>query len=220
MDKIIHQIWIGENEMPQKIKNYTDSIKTMNPNYEYKLWGNELFSMYNNNPLFKNFSKGANNIKAHLADIYRLLILRDFGGIYCDVDMMPIKSFDLIWDTIHNYDIVFTSNKPSMITSFTNNSFIYCKKNGFHVNRICSDEFCKTQKFIKTFNFKIVDIYIKSNNDKDIFILPYYYVQPEKDDIRKETIAIHDFMGSWKKERRDIKKSKWMNCKENKNEKR
>lgn len=198
MDKIIHQIWIGDNEMPDKIKNYTDSIKKMNPDYEYKLWGNELFSKYEKDPFFIAFVDNTFGKESYLSDIFRLLLLRDYGGIYCDTDMFSYKSFDVIWDFLNNYNIVFTSNPPFLAPEFTNNSFIFSLKNGYHINRLCDIKFLKSKfRINEVFNFKIIDLYLRYHNDENVFILPYYYMQSRKYNKEKESILFHAFTKYW-----------------------
>lgn len=38
--KIIHQIWIGHDQLPHNKKVLMDSVKNLHPDYEYKLWTN------------------------------------------------------------------------------------------------------------------------------------------------------------------------------------
>ena len=39
--KIIHQIWIGNRQLPLKLQQYQETWKEQNPDWEYKLWTNE-----------------------------------------------------------------------------------------------------------------------------------------------------------------------------------
>ena len=41
MEKIIHQIWVGKFEMPDREKRFIEKLITMNPSYEHKLWVND-----------------------------------------------------------------------------------------------------------------------------------------------------------------------------------
>ena len=49
--KIIHQIWIG-NEIPEKFKEFTEKMKDVHEalGYKYKLWGNEIWKKYADDP--------------------------------------------------------------------------------------------------------------------------------------------------------------------------
>lgn len=81
--KIIHQIWIGPHPMPTELMS---SWKTMNPDWEYKLWTEQ------NIPVLYN-KKQYNEIKSYAgkADILRLEILFQFGGIYLDADSLCLQ---------------------------------------------------------------------------------------------------------------------------------
>ena len=41
--KIIHQLWLGDNEMPEHCKRFVEEMKKLHPDYEHHLWGNEVF---------------------------------------------------------------------------------------------------------------------------------------------------------------------------------
>ena len=81
--KIIHQIWVG-NEIPEDILENTKQIQELNPEFEYRLYRNEIVYEFN-----------MENIKftkiAFLVDILRLKILQKYGGIYIDCDVIPQK---------------------------------------------------------------------------------------------------------------------------------
>lgn len=97
--KKLHQIWIGDKNPPEHCIAFSKQMKEMHPDWEYKLWTNEeVFKIYKDDPFL---SKWMNNVDdkgiyqlAFFADRIRLLILRDFGGVYVDMDARPIKSFN------------------------------------------------------------------------------------------------------------------------------
>ena len=98
--KIIHQIWIGE-EIPEKFKGFTNKMRDMHIplGYEHKLWGNELWEKYADDPIIANYSKEDIQL-AYVTDRFRMLILRDYGGIAVDPDCEIIKSFDYIMNKL------------------------------------------------------------------------------------------------------------------------
>ena len=53
--KKIHQLWVGDLEIPKHLKEFTDSMSDINPGYECKLWGNEVFERYGDDPFLKNY---------------------------------------------------------------------------------------------------------------------------------------------------------------------
>jgi hypothetical protein len=98
--RIIHQIWIGE-EIPKKFKEFTDKMRDMHTplGYRYKLWGNELWTKYANDPYIASYAKG-NFPLAYVTDRFRMLLLRDYGGIAVDPDCEIIRSFDNIMNRL------------------------------------------------------------------------------------------------------------------------
>tara|TARA_R110000796_G_scaffold241595_1_gene363336 strand:- start:19 stop:1491 length:1473 start_codon:yes stop_codon:yes gene_type:complete len=89
--KLIHQLWIGDKPPP---RNAMNSVKTMNDDYEYMLWNEELIA----EKLIIN-SRYQRKIDGHSAiwgkaDMYRYLILEQFGGIFIDADMVSIERLD------------------------------------------------------------------------------------------------------------------------------
>ena len=89
--KIIHQLWIGDKEMPINAMN---SVKNMNLNYKYMFWCEKTIEEnLNIKPRYQR------KIDEHTAiwgkaDLYRYLILEQYGGIFVDADMVCIEPFD------------------------------------------------------------------------------------------------------------------------------
>ena len=46
--KIIHQIWIGPKPLPNQYKEFSQKMIEMHPDWEYHLWGNEIFTKVSN----------------------------------------------------------------------------------------------------------------------------------------------------------------------------
>ena len=44
--KIIHQIWVGDNPIPDYCKEFHLKMKQLHPDWEVNLWGNEIFTTY------------------------------------------------------------------------------------------------------------------------------------------------------------------------------
>ena len=89
--KIINQLWIGDRPRPVNAMN---SIRDMNPSYKYMLWNEE--SIKANlviNPKYKRKIEEHSAIWGQ-ADMYRYLILEQFGGIFIDADMVAVEPLD------------------------------------------------------------------------------------------------------------------------------
>lgn len=90
MEKILHQIWIGPYPMPPKEAGLTagirDNMAKHNPDWTYKLWTDaslpdmpEKFRV-----LWKQF--GDRRDYAFQADLLRVFLLYEYGGMYLDTD--------------------------------------------------------------------------------------------------------------------------------------
>lgn len=89
--KIIHQIWLGPLEIPEKYKEYTASWKNLHSDWEYKLWREK--DIENWNFASKDLYNKASSYQEK-SDILRYEILKKFGGLYIDLDYRALKSFD------------------------------------------------------------------------------------------------------------------------------
>ena len=95
---IIHQTWKDEN-IPDKMNFCVNSWKIKNKNYEHKFWSDKdiyLF-IYNYYPKYLNL---LNKVKFGIqkADIFRILALYHYGGLYVDIDfecLIPIDQWNI-----------------------------------------------------------------------------------------------------------------------------
>jgi mannosyltransferase OCH1-like enzyme len=88
--KRIHQIWLG-SEFPEGYKEWADSWKQLNPDYEYRLWTDADVDELKL-PNLKAYKTITN--PGPRSDILRYHILNKYGGIYIDTDFECLKSFD------------------------------------------------------------------------------------------------------------------------------
>ena len=176
--KIIHQIWIGPNKIPNI---WMDTIKNFCKKYDYKymLWDNNAVNNFTlTNKVYYDIEKTYNG----KSDILRYEILYNHGGIYIDADCIILKE-DKFEELINNFinstsNVAFGYEKDnelitgSVIISTLNSSFI---KN-------CIDK-------IKTRNFKklawksvgpqlITDIYNELSDKSDICVYPSKVLYP------------------------------------------
>jgi len=87
--KKIHQIWLG-SEFPEGYKEWAESWKRLNPDYEYRLWTDK-----DVDDLRLPNRKAYNDITnlGPKSDILRYHILNKYGGIYIDTDFECLQSF-------------------------------------------------------------------------------------------------------------------------------
>ncbi len=82
--KIIHQVWIGPNPIPEFCQEFMRDMKNKHEKlgYIYKFWGNEIWEKYKEDKFIQNYKTDPETFKyAYICDRLRLLLLRDYGGI-------------------------------------------------------------------------------------------------------------------------------------------
>jgi mannosyltransferase OCH1-like enzyme len=134
--KIIHQIWMiwSKKEMPPEWKKAQQKWKDLYSDYEYVLWGNEnsLDLIKKEYPQYLDMYIGFEyNIQR--ADFIRYCILKLYGGIYADLDIVPEKKFtdETFYGT--NSDVYLTrQNKDNFLKNslgLIQNNIMVSKKN-------------------------------------------------------------------------------------------
>ena len=113
--KIIHYCWFGGNPMPKKFKKNINKWKNNLPDYEFVLWNESNFNIYN----FE-FTKKAYEQKkfAFVSDFVRLYALINFGGVYLDIDMEFVSRFD----ELLNKDLILGFEVNNVTTGFISSS--------------------------------------------------------------------------------------------------
>jgi hypothetical protein len=102
MEKIIHQIWIGPYEIPNMEKYFISLIKEKNPDFKHILWTNDNLPELHPNIIERmNFFSQEENY-ALAADVLRIALIREFGGIYLDIDWQCHKGLQDL--TLEKYD--------------------------------------------------------------------------------------------------------------------
>ncbi len=100
--KIIHQVWINDTflgnpkkDVPEKWKKSQKEWKHHHPDWIYILWTDDLLLSYlelyhpDYLDLYKNY-----DYLIQRADMIRYFILYDYGGVYCDLDLYPLKNIE------------------------------------------------------------------------------------------------------------------------------
>jgi len=108
--KVIHYCWFGNGEMPALAKRCIASWKRILADYEIKLWNEQNFDVH-----VSQFSREAydHQMYAFVSDYVRLWALRNYGGIYLDIDVEAVKQFD----DLLNYRVVLGADDGGCILS-------------------------------------------------------------------------------------------------------
>jgi hypothetical protein len=133
---LIHYIWIGSNSIPQEYLYNLERCKQLNPQCEFKIWGNEesLQLLEDNN--YMEYWSGLTFICKY--NMIKYLILDKFGGVYTDFDIYWNKSFQEIFSiftpqpkillSVNNYSSIPINGE---LTHLLDDPFIYSEPNIF-----------------------------------------------------------------------------------------
>ena len=127
--KIIHNIWIqGYNYLPEKEKQNLLLIKKLNTKYTFFFWNEiniiyllskypKILEIYINleKNTEKNTEKKTENINPWKSDIARYVIMKEYGGIYCDLDFECNLPFDNLFDNNISSEIYIASSKIDLL---------------------------------------------------------------------------------------------------------
>jgi mannosyltransferase OCH1-like enzyme len=112
--KIIHQVWVGNKPIPEGIESW----KKMNPNFEHKLWTEkeiDKLTMINRHIYddYANLKYKDGKTYHGMADVARLEILNQFGGIYIDADSVCLKGLEEAPFLKQDFFSVWESDNPN-----------------------------------------------------------------------------------------------------------
>ncbi len=88
--RIIHQIWVGGTTMPDQWAACAEQWRNLHPGWEYRLWDDAALAA--EFPHERPESWGPT--MAAQSDVWRLLVLERFGGLYADTDFEPLRNFE------------------------------------------------------------------------------------------------------------------------------
>jgi mannosyltransferase OCH1-like enzyme len=106
--KKIYQSWKTKN-LPPKMEENVEKLKSMNPEYDYQLWDDSDCKIFLLEHFGENYANAFEVLKpgAFKCDFWRYAILYVYGGVYLDVDMVPLIPLrEIIKDTDEFISIV------------------------------------------------------------------------------------------------------------------
>lgn len=92
--KIIHQIWVGGYQIPERERNLAESLKNKSNNYTYYLWTDNNMPTIPDKFLVMYKEMYSRKDFAFCADLIRWLVVYEYGGWYLDIDWEFIQSLD------------------------------------------------------------------------------------------------------------------------------
>jgi mannosyltransferase OCH1-like enzyme len=112
--KILHQIWLGDQPLPEEFANYRETWRAHHPAWEHLLWTEDNLPADLRRPeVYERL-----RVPAERSDILRLELLWRQGGVYVDTDFECLRPLDPL---IEGLDFVTAPLKPN---GWVNNAFI------------------------------------------------------------------------------------------------
>jgi FkbM family methyltransferase len=108
--RIIHQIWIGPDPLPDDHRPWIESWKRHHPDWEHRLWTEEDLP---SNPIRPEILERL-RAPVERADILRLEILYRHGGVYADTDLECLRSMDHV---VEDEEFICVCHKPGRVTN-------------------------------------------------------------------------------------------------------
>lgn len=108
--RVIHQIWIGPDALPDEHRRWIGSWKKLHPNWEHRLWTEDDLP---SDPIRPEVLERL-RAPVERADILRLEILYRHGGVYVDTDVECLRPVD---EALAGHDFVGVCLKPGRMTN-------------------------------------------------------------------------------------------------------
>lgn len=90
--RIVHYCWFGNSPMPAEMLDNINNWKSKLPDYEFRQWSENNFSI-ENTPIYVQESYKQKKY-AFVSDYVRLFVIYKYGGIYLDTDVIIKKDFE------------------------------------------------------------------------------------------------------------------------------
>lgn len=186
--------------MPPDLVGYCAEMRRMNPDFEHRLFGNEILNRYGGDPYIRHMLS-TETAWAFVVDRIRLLLLRDEGGIWIDSDAKPLKPLSTlpIWsrDDLDFCTGLRDPDRPGVALhrgiSLCDNSVMASAKNGRIVNLILN-RYSASRPILNGHDAGCV---VMANTREDTLLLHYrYFYGLER---YPESVILHDDrnLASW-----------------------
>lgn len=196
--KIIHYCWLSNDPIPEESEHCLNSWKEKLPNYEFKKWDFTVFDKNSSRWVKEAFEEKK---YATACDYIRLYAVYHEGGIYMDMDVEVVRSFDPLLSEPRMFAT--ESPKDSLVIEagcfgaeagdiFIGKCLEYYENRSYITSKENFDILTLPQVMKKV----IIDNHLSvSTYTWDYFTCKSY--QTGKITITSNTYAIHHFAGSW-----------------------
>jgi len=193
--KIIHYCWLSGEQIPDNLQRYMDTWKEKLFDYEFILWNFDRFDI--NSSIWVKQTFEAKKY-AFAADFIRLFAVYNYGGIYLDMDIEVIKSFNPL---LHNkYMFAYEDNyikSPEAGCFGAEKGFWFI---GDCLNYLQNKEYLNDNGTY-TLPRLMKQIYTESQKEEIDFLPADYFTAKSpvtgEISITKNTYCVHNFAASW-----------------------
>lgn len=205
--KIIHYIWVGNNEMPKEQVDFIKKWKKLCPDYVFMKWDKERFEAEFSHDDF--FYKNEIDNYGFLSDYIRLKVLYKYGGIYMDTDVEMKKNFDSFLNGHMFLGYIFNCLLGTAV--------IGCEPNAKEILELfilMNEDYERTRKLTVSNNFFTKYFLTQKGfflNGKECItengchVFPRFYFEKGKAWYQKKGgITRHWCNGSWRKTKRNV----------------
>lgn len=107
--RILHQIWVGPEALPDEFRGYRESWSRHHPDWELRLWTEQnLPADFTRKEAYERLRKPVER-----ADIIRLEVLLRFGGVYADMDFECVRSIEPLLEGVEFCTAYMSANDVS-----------------------------------------------------------------------------------------------------------
>ena len=91
--RLLHFTWVGPNPMPEQNAAYIEGWRALHPDWQVKVWGDADVPPLRNQAAY---DAAPDSPKGYVlrSDLLRQELLLEWGGIYLDCDVEPIRALD------------------------------------------------------------------------------------------------------------------------------
>lgn len=211
--KILHFIWLGNNEKPKQVLDCIESWKKYCPDYEIKEWNDEILEEIDNQ-----FAEEAYEVKkyAFASDYLRLYVLKKYGGIYLDTDVELTNSLNEFLDkeffigheNYNNFISIATNLIGAIQDSEIINSLLQEYDNLKFITEDGKYNMTPNPSIFKNLFEKKYGCSLTNGENQIVLkdnciIYPWWFFSAPKENDK--SYAIHHFMRSWHKENLSFK---------------
>ena len=185
--KIFHQVWLGSNRLPEEYARYRETWAHLHPGWEFRMWTEDNLP----DSLVHAEVRNRLRVPAERADILRLEVLYQQGGVYLDTDMECLRPID---ELLADVEVFAGDSKPG----HANNAVMGAVPEHAFIAHALSE--CRPREFHGYDKAAagpwLIDRLVRENPHVKVFEPWVFY--PSTSEERSRAYAIHHAARSWK----------------------